>query len=62
MAVRRQRRGARGVSVERVMVSPSETSWKSSAASQCGAADTEQNALDGVNVPSVQRLNRCHVD
>jgi hypothetical protein len=62
MAVRRHGRGARGVSVERVMVAPSETSWTSKAASQCGAADMGENAPDRVNVPSVQRLNRCHVD
>jgi hypothetical protein len=62
MAVRRQCRGARGVSVESVMVAPSETSWTFKAASQCGAADTRQNELDRVNVPSVQRLNHCHVD
>ena len=67
MAVRRQCRGARGVSVERLMVAPSETSWTSKAASQCGAADTErkctrsgERSLGAAIKPLSCRLNLCH--
>ena len=62
MAERRQSLVARGVSVESVMVPPWETSWMARAGSRIGAAVTQDNAAGRVNVPSVQRLNRCHVD
>jgi metal-sulfur cluster biosynthetic enzyme len=62
MAERRQSLVVRGVSVESVMVPPWETSWMARAGSRIGAAVTQDNAAGRVNVPSVQRLNHCHVD
>jgi hypothetical protein len=44
------------------MVAPLKTSWIAKAASRAGTADDQEDAGKRVNVPSVQRLNRCHVD